>query len=257
MKSFTTKVDFTDTVLAEHVNSLQNEVTALQENLGTFIKTGSGWVGSFDLVTTNWNTLKDRLANMEYGLKDIYDDYVSDVGGSVIIPSAIGVKGLVIKATSGQTANLLELQNSSSTVVSKVDASGNVFTSNQQLVPIVYSSSQPSSVPAGTVWVDSTSTPTVLTTQSGLPSGGTSGQSLVKNSSTDYDVTWGFPTAENLGGTTLKSTVTGSSLTSVGTLNSLSVTNTVTAGSFSGDGAGITNTESSDFGMLTLMGAWV
>jgi hypothetical protein len=77
VKSFTTKVDFTDTVLAEHVNSLQNEVTALQENLGTFIKTGSGWVGSFDLITTSWNTLKDRLANMEYGIKYVYDDNAS------------------------------------------------------------------------------------------------------------------------------------------------------------------------------------
>jgi hypothetical protein len=61
VKSFVTKVDFTDTILAEHVNSLQEEVNSLQANLGTFIKTGSGWVGSFDQVTTNWDTLKDRL----------------------------------------------------------------------------------------------------------------------------------------------------------------------------------------------------
>ena len=72
VKSFTTKVDFTDTVLAEHVNSLQEEVNALQNNLGTLIKTGSGWVGEFDLVTTAWNTLKDRIANIEYGIKDIF-----------------------------------------------------------------------------------------------------------------------------------------------------------------------------------------
>jgi hypothetical protein len=124
VKSFTTKVDFTDTVLAEHVNSLQNEVTALQENLGTYIKTGSGWVGSFDLITTSWNTLKDRLANMEYGIKDIYDDYASKSGGSTITPSGTSVVGLNIKATSGQTANLFEVRNSSNTVVFSVDSSG-------------------------------------------------------------------------------------------------------------------------------------
>lgn len=70
VKTFINKVDFTDTVIAEHVNSLQDEVNAIEANLGTHIKTGSGWVGSFDQVTSSWGTLKDRLANMEYGIAD-------------------------------------------------------------------------------------------------------------------------------------------------------------------------------------------
>ena len=61
VKSFTTKVDFTDTVLAAHVNSLQEEVVAVQTELGTDVAVGSGWVGVFDQVTTNWSTLKDRI----------------------------------------------------------------------------------------------------------------------------------------------------------------------------------------------------
>ena len=81
VKSFVTKVDFTDTVLAEHVNSLQEEVNSLQANLGTYIKTGSGWVGSFDQVTTSWNTLKDRLTNIEYGIADALEASLP-VGGS-------------------------------------------------------------------------------------------------------------------------------------------------------------------------------
>jgi len=80
VKSFSTKVDFTDTVLAEHVNTLQEEVNALQANLGTFIKTGSGGVGNYDAVTTAWSTLKDRLANIEYGLTDVWTAVPS--GGS-------------------------------------------------------------------------------------------------------------------------------------------------------------------------------
>jgi hypothetical protein len=80
VKSFTTKVDFTDIILAEHVNSLQEEVNSLQANIGTYIKTGSGWVGSFDKVTTNWNTLKDRLANIEYGLNNF--DTAIPTGGT-------------------------------------------------------------------------------------------------------------------------------------------------------------------------------
>jgi len=47
--------------------------------------------------------------------------------------------------------------------------------------------------------------------------------------------------AETLPGTTIKSTVTGSSLTSVGTLGSLSVTGIATAGTFSGSGASLTS----------------
>jgi hypothetical protein len=80
VKSFVTKVDFADTILAEHVNSLQDEVNSLQANLGTFIKTGSGWVGEFDQITTVWDSLKDRLANIEYGLNDVWN--AVPVGGS-------------------------------------------------------------------------------------------------------------------------------------------------------------------------------
>ncbi len=80
VKSFTTKVDFTDTVLAEHVNSLQEEVNSIQANLGTNIKTGSGGVGNYDTVTTAWNTLKDRITNIEYGLTDVLG--AVPIGGS-------------------------------------------------------------------------------------------------------------------------------------------------------------------------------
>jgi hypothetical protein len=72
VKTFTNRVDFTDTILAAHVNDLQDEVNSIESSLGTYIKTGSGWVGSFDQVTTNWNSLKDRIANIEYGLGNAY-----------------------------------------------------------------------------------------------------------------------------------------------------------------------------------------
>jgi hypothetical protein len=81
VKSFTTKVDFTDTVLAAHVNNLQEEVVAVQTELGTDVAVGSGWIGVFDSITTNWNTLKDRLANMEYGIQGALDASIP-TGGS-------------------------------------------------------------------------------------------------------------------------------------------------------------------------------
>ena len=90
VKTFTNRVDFTDTILAEHVNSLQDEVNAIEATLGTYIKTGSGWVGSFDQVTTAWDTVKDRLVNIEYGLGDAY---------LRILPSG-GTTGQVLRKTS-------------------------------------------------------------------------------------------------------------------------------------------------------------
>jgi len=194
LKGFTTKADFVDTVLAVTVNDLQNEVAALEANIGTYISVGSGWVGSFDQVTTNWNSLKDRIANIEYGLGSVHGDYVSISGGSTIQPSGTSTVNLTLKAASSQTADIAQFQTSSGTVTSKVDSSGNLYTSGQQVVPIVYSTSQPSNVPAGTVWVDSSSNIAILTAQSGVPSGGLKNQVLVKNSNTDYDTVWGDAT---------------------------------------------------------------
>jgi hypothetical protein len=65
-------------------------VNSLQANLGTFIKTGSGWVGEFDQITTAWDSLKDRLANIEYGLADVWN--AVPVGGTT---------GQVLTKTSG------------------------------------------------------------------------------------------------------------------------------------------------------------
>lgn len=199
---FTTKVNFSDTILAAHVNDLQGEVTAVETYLGANVEVGSGWIGAFDQITTNWNTLKDRLANIEYGLNIAYNTNTSNLGGTIIQPSTGSTIGLVIKANASQSVDLIEFQTSSGTVVSKVDSSGNIYTSNKQVVPIVYASSQPTGVPAGTIWVDSSSSIATLTAQSGIPSGGTSNQVLAKNSTTDYDVTWVTTHSTPAGGTT-------------------------------------------------------
>lgn len=192
VKSFTTKVDFTDTVLAAHVNNLQEEVVAVQTELGTDVAVGSGWVGAVDFATTNWSTLKDRLANIEYGLKDVYDDFVSLSGGSVITSTSNTTVSLTVKAKSGQTANLIEFKDSSNVVQSSVTSAGvlqysgrtvatltgtetltnktisgssntlsSIASSSLTNGTVVYSATQPDAVtnnyPAGTIWVDSSS----------------------------------------------------------------------------------------------------
>ena len=72
VRTFTTKTDFVDTIYADHVNSLQDEVNSIESNVGTSITTSSGWIGSFNTSTVTWNSLKDRIANIEYGLYSVY-----------------------------------------------------------------------------------------------------------------------------------------------------------------------------------------
>jgi hypothetical protein len=85
---------------------------------------------------------------------------------------------------------------------------------------------------------------------------GTNGQILTTSGS--GTLVWSSPstvftsTAEELGGTTLKSTVTGSSLTSVGTLTNLTVTNPI-AGSITGNAATVT-TNANLTGVVTSVG---
>lgn len=77
-------INFTTTVLAEHVNYLRAEVTAVENTLGTYVTTSSGWTGSFSRpsISTTWNTLKDRINNIEYGLNTVYNAKVPTGGSS-------------------------------------------------------------------------------------------------------------------------------------------------------------------------------
>jgi hypothetical protein len=67
-------IDFTTSVLATHVNTLRAEVVSLETTLGTYPTLSSGWVGSFvqQPISYTWNTLKDRINNIEYGLAVAY-----------------------------------------------------------------------------------------------------------------------------------------------------------------------------------------
>lgn len=68
IKGFTTRTDYIDTVLAIHINDLQDEVNAIETTLGSAPTTGSGWIGTFDQTTTAWTNLKSRVSNIEYGI---------------------------------------------------------------------------------------------------------------------------------------------------------------------------------------------
>jgi hypothetical protein len=83
-------VDFTTTVLAEHVNFLRAEVSAVETTIGNLPLTSSGWVGAFDQSTTTWNTIRDRIANIEYGVHSAYTAMVPTGGttGQVLVKNS-------------------------------------------------------------------------------------------------------------------------------------------------------------------------
>ena len=85
-------IDFTDTVLAAHVNTLRAEVISVETVLGTYPTLSSGWVGSFTqpAISVTWNTLKDRINNIEYGLYTTWAAQVPTGGtsGQVLVKNS-------------------------------------------------------------------------------------------------------------------------------------------------------------------------
>lgn len=66
VKVFVSKTDLVDTVLADHVNTLQDEVSATQTTLGTGLLS-STWAGTYTTPATHVS-LTNRLTNIESGL---------------------------------------------------------------------------------------------------------------------------------------------------------------------------------------------
>lgn len=114
--------DLKEVVYARHVTTIYDEVTAVQQELGS----GSGGLKTsvidgaapFDSLTSgkSWPSLRTRLFNIEQGAIDGSLKRVSILGGSTITPSSSSTVGLNIRAATGQTANLLELRNSSNVI---------------------------------------------------------------------------------------------------------------------------------------------
>jgi len=67
VRIFTPKVDLVDTVMASHVNLLQDEMTAVQTTLGTGLLSSS-WAGSYSNPSTH-ASLAARLQNAEAGVR--------------------------------------------------------------------------------------------------------------------------------------------------------------------------------------------
>lgn len=126
--NFTIKEDNVDIIYASHVNLLQEEVVAIETTVGTNPQSGTNtYTSSGYSPGTSHTNLVSRLTNMEVGITgDVHTQYAKLTGGSVIVPLLASVKGLVIKGTTSQTANLQEWQNTGGTVLASVSPTGGI-----------------------------------------------------------------------------------------------------------------------------------
>ena len=206
VRPYVSRTDLVDTVIADNINSLQEEIKAIEGALGTTATNQnplvSTWSGTFSQGLL-WSTISDRFANLEAGLINGVTNapYVNVSGGSTITTSSN--KGLILRTGSG-TSNLLETYNSSFTLGFNLDSSGNPKVGSSNIVYV--GSSDYNALTAATSAASAAAAlkiPLATVTASGdliIGSGnatvtnlakGTSGQSLIMSGST---VAWGTPT---------------------------------------------------------------
>ena len=129
VKTFTTKANLTDIIDQSHPNSIQDEVIAIEGTLGTTpnVSTTPSSGDSFNATSNSFSTVSARLANIETGIvADTHTQYIkkTSTADNVIITGSASTKGLVVKATTSQSANIQEWQNSSGSVVTAIGPTG-------------------------------------------------------------------------------------------------------------------------------------
>ena len=206
IRPFVAQVDLVSTVIADNVNSLQQEVVALETTLGTAATNQnplvSTWAASFTQGLL-WGTVADRLANLEAGLLNGIPGapYVAVAGGSTI--STNNNKGLVLRTVSG-TTNLLETYNASSVLGFNLDSSGNpkvasaniVYVGSTDYNTLVSATTAASNAAAAKIPLSTVSAAGDLIVGTGSATVsrlgiGTAGQSIITNGSA---ISWGTPT---------------------------------------------------------------
>ena len=208
VRNYIPRVDLVDTVIADNVNSLQEEIKAVETALGTTATNNnplvSTYLGTF-AATGTWTSIGDRLRNIEAGLVNgvvgASSPYVSVTGGSTITTATN--KGLVLKTGTG-SLNLLEAYSASNVLGFSLDSAGlpKVATANVVYVGSSDHTSLVSATSAASALADTKVALSVVTTAGDLIVGtgnaavarlgrGTSGQSLIMSGTS---LAWGTPT---------------------------------------------------------------
>lgn len=127
VRPFTTKVNIIDIIDASHPNSLQEEVVAIESTIGLNpgLSTTPSPTGTFISTSTQFNTINQRLANIETGIvADTHSQYVKKAGNDAITNVTGTNVGLVIRGAGTQSASLQEWRTSTNTVLARVSATG-------------------------------------------------------------------------------------------------------------------------------------
>ena len=206
VRNYTAQQDLVNTVIADNVNSLQEEVKQIEAVLGSAATSQnplvSTWSGSFSQATT-WGTVYDRFANIEAGLVSGVANapYPLISGGSTI--TTTNNKGITLRA--GATSlNLLESYSNASVLGFNLDASGlpKVSTANVLYVGSSDYTTLTTSIGANTAAAAAKIPLATVTTAGDLILGtgnatvtrlgiGSNGQSLIVSAGS---VVWGVPT---------------------------------------------------------------
>ena len=206
VRNYTAQQDLVNTIIADNVNSLQEEVKQIEAVLGSAATSQnplvSTWSGSFSQATT-WGTVYDRFANIEAGLVSGVANapYPLISGGSTI--TTTNNKGITLRA--GATSlNLLESYSNASVLGFNLDASGlpKVSTANVLYVGSSDYTTLTTSIGANTTAAAAKIPLATVTTAGDLILGtgnatvtrlgiGSNGQSLIVSAGS---VVWGVPT---------------------------------------------------------------
>lgn len=206
VRNYTPQQDLVNTIIADNVNSLQEEVKKLEEVLGSAATSQnpltSTWSGTFSQATT-WGTLYDRISNIEYGLLSgvAGAPYPLTSGGSTI--TTTNNKGILLRA--GATSlNLLEAYSYANVLNFNLDASGlpKVATANvlyvgsSEFTALTAATAAANSLAAAKIALSTVTTAgdlilgtgSATVTRLGI---GSNSQSLIVSAGS---VTWGVPT---------------------------------------------------------------
>ncbi len=148
--SFSTKVDNQDAILASHPNLIQEEVVAIEQTIGTSrtisVLSNSKIAGSSSYVaapTNNqFNTVKDRVSNVERGLMGVGYVPYSDAGATLNITAAGSTQtGTFNSIPGGYRKLVLELEVTAYTSGGAIGVTLNGVTSNYSVARVVYGAS--------------------------------------------------------------------------------------------------------------------
>jgi len=203
VRNYTAQQDLVNTVIADNVNSLQEEVKQIETVIGSAATSQnplvSTWSGSFSQSTT-WGTLYDRIANIEAGILQGTSSgpYVFKSGGSTItVTTATAAPGLTLTTSSG-TNNLLTagIFTLSSTGLPQVSGSNVLYVGSSDYTTLTSATSAASTAAAAKIPLSTVTTAGDLILGTGNATVGrlgigTTGYALVSNGTT---AAWAIPT---------------------------------------------------------------